>query len=120
MAFIILRLIVNNNYILRDIEAKKEMEHQIILYKSELSDLEQEMEKNKSKQNELLEFTSKLTEKNTLLQSENLSLNEKLETIKTDLEKTQSELLKTNDLVKNEVIFYFFYKNCEHFPIKKK
>lgn len=93
----------------RDIEEKKEIEHKLFLYKTEISDLEQEMQENKAKQNELLAFTSKLTEKNTQLQSENMSLNEKLESIRTDLDKANYLLNQSNESVKNEVSQLILY-----------
>lgn len=96
--FLLIRLFL----FFRDFECKKDLEHQVILFKSELSDLEQELEINKAKQNELLEFTSKLTEKNTQLQFENSALSEKLETIKKELQITQSELSQSNELIKTE------------------
>ncbi|RNA19147.1 coiled-coil domain-containing protein [Brachionus plicatilis] len=86
----------------KEIGCKKELEHQVILYKSELNDLEQEMVLNKAKQSELLEFTARITEKNTQLQYENTLVNGKLEAIKQDLDKTKSDLGASNELIKNE------------------
>lgn len=50
----------------------------------ELTDLQSDMITSQEKQNELLLFTSKLTEKNSQLQSENTSLNEKLICLQND------------------------------------
>ncbi|CAF1025792.1 unnamed protein product [Brachionus calyciflorus] len=87
----------------KDMEEKKEMEHKLILYKTEISELEQEMALNKNKQNELLAFTSKLTEKNTLLQSENSILSEKLDSLQTNLDKANSILVNSNEHLKSEI-----------------
>ena len=50
------------------------------------------MNSSQEKQNELLAFTSKLTEKNTQLSAENVNLAEKLEQLQKDLDLTNISL----------------------------
>lgn len=71
---------------------------------NDLNELDTEMKQNKDKQNELLAFTSKLTEKNTKLQSENTILNEKLQSIEADFNTQISSLKKKVDSLQLEVI----------------
>jgi predicted nuclease with TOPRIM domain len=71
---------------------------------SELIDLQLELNVNQEKQNELLAFTSKLTEKNTSLQSENATINERLQQVQAELERATSSLNQSNDHVKSQVI----------------
>ena len=62
------------------------------------------MNSSQEKQNELLAFTSKLTEKNTQLSAENVNLAEKLEQLQKDLDLTNISLKELNVLKKQEVI----------------
>ena len=62
------------------------------------------MNSSQEKQNELLAFTSKLTEKNTQLSTENVNLAEKLEQLQKDLDLTNSSLKELYVLKKQEVI----------------
>lgn len=64
---------------------------------NDLSELQTDMKQSQEKQNELLEFTAKLTEKNTQLQSENTTLKERLHQIETDLAESNQVLKESNE-----------------------
>lgn len=64
---------------------KTNLEQKIKVLTEELKEVQEEMESGQKKQNELLSFTSKLTEKNTILQSENTTLSEKLKKLEIEL-----------------------------------
>ena len=55
------------------------------------------------KQDELLDFTSKLTEKNTRLQSENTTLTEKLEHVEAELDKKTKLIDQLNESTRTEL-----------------
>ena len=55
------------------------------------------------KQDELLDFTSKLTEKNTRLQSENTTLSEKLEHVEAELDKKTKLIDQQNESTRTEL-----------------
>ena len=71
-------LLILNSNIKREKIEKENLETKIKLTSAELADLQSDMLTSQTKQNELLSFTSKLTEKNSKLQSENTTLSEKL------------------------------------------
>jgi hypothetical protein len=79
------------------------MEQKLSTVTSELIDLQLELNLNQEKQNELLAFTSKLTEKNTSLQSENAAINERLQQVQVDLERVGNSVNQSNDSIKSQV-----------------
>lgn len=82
---------------------KENLETKLKLTCSELADLQADMETSQVKQNELLSFTSKLTQLNSTLQSENTSLNEKLAQLEKHYESLNVETKLKNELAQQNV-----------------
>jgi predicted nuclease with TOPRIM domain len=100
------------SFILREQNEKTNIEQKLAAVSTELIDLQLELNVNQEKQNELLAFTSKLTEKNTSLQSENAAITEKLLQVQADLERVSHTMNQSNDSVKSQVdslIFYVYF-----------
>ena len=67
-----------------------------------------ELSSSKEKQNELLEFTSRLTEKNTQLQTESFYTKEKLQNNQEELEKVTKHFNESSESFKTEVRYKKF------------
>jgi chromosome segregation ATPase len=76
---------------------KVKQEQKLKQLELDLSELQLDLASSQTSQNDLLSFTSKLTEKNTQLQSEKTSLTEKLDAIQHELTKSTQLLQATNN-----------------------
>ncbi len=94
---------LNLKILTREQEEKQDLKQKLTLITNELNDTRTDMAKSQDKQNELLAYTSKLTEKNTQLQSENTSLVERLEQCETELKTFKEQNGILNDRINADV-----------------